>query len=378
MSELGKWGRFSEAMVETWRRRVGRVGIGRDGRAANGRDADSLAFHGHAMARAGHFKKAEELFADATALAPSLVDAIEAQAELLDLTGRSSLAISKYETARKLRGAIRQGAPDRPFALRRRGQFGAEIAAYTSVLQSVKRRTLPFVARGNAYLSEGKAREALADYQQALRLKPDLPEVMALKGEALSMMGRFREALEAFDVALTARPKDGEALSGRAIAHLASGNLELANADWRRQLELLGAEQAAARACVALRMADYYAALPELNRALAKEPGDPYWELYRLTALRRLDAAAPALDAGSADLWPAPLIALHGGRISEEELLQRADTDGRRAEALFQLAVVTVATDRQAAKRRWEEIVDWASPTLIEYAAARDELARLG
>ena len=134
--------------------------------------------------------------------------------------------------------------------------FPAEIAAYSTVLQSVKQRLLPYMARGNAFLAEGRANLALLDYGCALSLKPGLHEVAALKAEALAMLGHYRQALAAFNSAMAARPTDGEICSGRAIAHLALGELDAACADWRRQLELLPPDRASARACVSLRMAD--------------------------------------------------------------------------------------------------------------------------
>jgi Flp pilus assembly protein TadD len=378
VSDVGKWGRFSGAMAQTWRRSLDRARHSRDKIVANGCDAESLLIHARATALSGDFKTAERLFGDAAAMAPTLADAIEGQAELLDLAGQSDLAVAKYGMARKLRGEVRAGAPDRPFALRRRGRFGAQILAYSSVLESVKRRALPFVARGNAYLADGKPRQALADYQQALRLKPDMPEVIALKGEALSMMKRYREALEAFNTALAVRPKDAEALSGRAVVRMALGRIDEANGDWRRQLELVAPERPAARACVALRMAEYAIALPELERAVAKQPNDPYWRLYRLAALRRLGTPVESADSISSDVWPGPLLAFHAGRLTKAEVLKRADTTERRAEALFQLGVAAWPVDRVAALRWWNEIIDRAVPAMIEYAAARNELARRG
>ncbi len=85
--------------------------------------------------------------------------------------------------------------------------------------------------------------------------------------------GRYKAAIEAFDFALAINPKAPETLSARAIARLGLGDLAGANADWRRQLELLVPGQAAARACVALRLADYAAALPELEKAIARRTG---------------------------------------------------------------------------------------------------------
>ena len=167
---------------------------------------------------------------------------------------------------------------------------------------------------------------------------------------------------------------------GRAIVRLALGRLDAADADWRRQLELVPTEQASARACVALRLADYEAALPELQRALEKEPADPYWRLYRLTALHRLGRTAgqPGVDGAAGDAWPGPLLALHAGQLSADDALTRADNDGRRAEALFQLGVFAYPQDREEARRRWQQVVDEAPPAMIEYAAARHELTRLG
>ena len=61
--------------------------------------------------------------------------------------------------------------------------------------------------------------------------------------------------------------------------------------------------------------------------------------------------------------WPAPLFALQAGKADPETVLAAATTEGRRFEALFQL-------------ERFKDVVETAPPALIEYAAARNELAR--
>ena len=369
---------LSEAILKTWRRAVDRLGSGFVHRLSEEGGANALYFRARASARAGDLEKAAQQFADLAEMAPILTAALEGHGEAADRLGQSELARAKYDVARKLRSAVRRGAPDRPFVLRNRGPFPAEIAAYTSVLLSVKERALPYVARGNALLAEGRAKLALLDYSCALSLKPDIHEITALKAEALLMLGRYQEALRAFDAALAARPNDAGFYSGRAIARLALGRLGAADADWRRQFELLPPESASARACVSLRMADYEAALPSLQRALEKEPGDPYWLLYRLTSLHRLGRTAGQPEGIASDAWPGPLLALHAGQLSADDVLARADNEGRRAETLFQLGVIAWPQDRAEARRRWEEVVAGASPALIEHAAARHELARPG
>ena len=368
---------LSEAILETWRRAVDRLGSGCVHRLSEDGGATALYVRARASARAGDLEKAAQQFADLSEMEPTLTAALEGHGEAADRLGQRELAQTKYDVARRLRSAVRRGAPDRPFVLRNRGPFPAEIAAYTSVLLSVKDRALPYVARGNALLAEGRPKLALLDYGCALSLKPDSHEITALKAEALLMLGRYDESLRAFDAALAARPNDAEIYSGRAIACLALGRLDAADADWRRQCELLAPEAASARACAWLRMADYEAALPELQRALEKEPGDPYWQLYRLTSLHRLGRPA-VLEGTAGDPWPGPLLALRAGHLSADDVLARADNEGRRAEALFQLGVTAWPRDRAEARRRWEEVAAGASPALIEHAAARHEFARPG
>jgi hypothetical protein len=59
-------------------------------------------------------------------------------------------------------------------------------------------------------------------------------------------------------------------------------------------------------------------------------------------------------------------------------LLDRANSPTRHAEARFQMGVLAVDGNPAAARRYWREVVDQGPPALIEFAAASNELARLG
>ena len=375
MSDTGLLGWLSESLRKAWLRNPrSSSSTPRNGEKIG--NANLLFQRARIMARAGDIAMAARLYADAAALEPTLAEAFEAHAEILDLAGQRELAAKQYALARNARALLRQGTPDRHFALRQRGHFVAEIMAYDSVLWSLTKNAMPHLARGNAYLASGRPDRALADYDRALKLKPNLQEILALRGEALSKLGRYEEALEAFDAAMADRSNDAEILSGRAIARIALGLLEEANADWRHQLDLLDC-RAAASACVALRLADYETALPYLESALVKEPADPYWQLYRFTAQARLGIPLGASETSYLDGWPGPLLELHQGRMNEDEILARADTDCRLAEAHFQMGVVAIGREATSAERHWREAVKCAAPHLIEYAAARNELSRL-
>jgi tetratricopeptide (TPR) repeat protein len=369
---------LAEAVLKIWRSAIDKLGLP-SRPPASSTDLEWLYLRARAHARVGDLDEAARRFAVVIERAPTFADAFEDYAELLDRMGQHAQARSHYDIVQKLRQEPRPPQDDRCFVLRHRRNAVADIPAYTAALRSgsSKRRALTYVARGNSYLSTGRAKLALLDYAQALKLAPR-PEVIALKAEALSRLGRHEEAVAAFDAAVASRPDDAEIRSGRAHARLALGRLGDADDDWRRQLALLPTERALARACVHLRLAQYQAALPDLQGAIEKEPGNPYWRLYQAAALCRLGRPSdPQMPDGPS--WPAPLIALHAGKASADSVLDQADSPARRAEAMFQIGVVAYARahaqDRAEARRWWEKVASTAAPATIEHAAARHELA---
>ena len=341
-------------------------------------DARAYFRDGLAKRRGGNSAGALTAFERALALDSDFADAVMARAEILDGMGRSEEAHGEYERARRLWSEMPPGAADRRYIFRRQGYFAFEAESYDLVRTNVRSKILPQLAHGNACLARGRAAEALDSYERALKVNAKLPEVLALKGEALSALGRYQEAIEIFDGVLATHPKDGDTLNARGIARAALGRLAEANEDWRRQFDLLPQTSSAARACVAMRMANYSAAFNEFGLALAKEPGNPYWLLYRLTAARLAGAPAESVTLPADDHWPTLLLAFRTGQATEEALLNRANSPTRHAEARFQMGVLAVDGNPAAARRYWREVVDQGPPALIEFAAASNELARLG
>jgi tetratricopeptide (TPR) repeat protein len=328
------------------------------------RQGEALFRRGRHWMRKGDLKAALADFDRAIELLPDFADALSSRAECLDMLGRGDAARPDYERARRLWAELRHGTPDRSYIWRQRGRLSFEVESYELAIDRIRTGSFPSSAIGNALMVIGRPTEALRAYERALKIKEKDAALLALRGEALSAMGRYRQAVASFTLSLRfSRGPVPDTLSGRAIAHAAMGNIAKANADWRRQLALLPERQAAARACVALRLADYALALPELERAIESSPDDPYWRLYRLPTLRRLGGPADVSESHVHGAWPTPLFALLAGKADPDSVLAAADRDGRRIEALFQL-------------ERFKEVVETAPPEMIEYAAARNELGR--
>ena len=366
----------SHAALDTWRRIMVAVGAGWRARE-QGTDADLWYLRAIARGRADPLEASERRFAELVEAHPTAFHAVEEHGSILDRMGQREAAVAEYELARKARHSIRRGMPDRPFFMRHCSTSVAEVDGYTRVLRAdaSKKGVFVHVARGHAYLAMRYPRLALIDYDMALRLAPSEAGLLVARGEALAALGRHREALQALDQAIAARRQDADALGSRAVVRLALGRVAEADADWTRQLELLPRERHEARACVALRLANYDMALTELERAIERKPGDPYLRLYFLTSLRRLGRSVPSVIAPM-DAWPGPLIALHHGNLGTHEVLQRADNEERRAEALFQCGVLAYDHDRAEAGRLWKQAAETAAPDTVEHAAARHELEK--
>ena len=269
---------LSEAILETWRRAVDRLGSGFVHRLSEEGGANALYFRARASARAGDLEKAAQQFADLTEMAP-------------DPDGR---------LGRPWRGRGQAG-PERacPKQIRRRAQVALGSQAWCAGPAVCLAQSRPVPGRDRRLyvrpaVGEGTGATLRRARQRPARRGSRQTGTSRLQLRAQSETGHSRDhrtqsrspahagSLRGGAARLryrSCRPSERCRKSTAAAPSPAwrFGRLGAADADWRRQSELLPPEQASARACVSLRMADYEAALPSLQRALEKEPGDPYW-----------------------------------------------------------------------------------------------------
>lgn len=85
------------------------------------------------------------------------------------------------------------------------------------------RQAVVWFNEGNALVQNGRAEEAMADYERALNLKPDFPEAQANLGNILLSRHRLPEAVEHYQAALRLKPDYADAHSNLGLALRALG-----------------------------------------------------------------------------------------------------------------------------------------------------------
>ena len=95
-----------------------------------------------------------------------------------------------------------------------------------------------FAAR-DTELGNAGVPEALAQYQEALRLKPDFAEAHYNLGNALAALpDRLPEALAHYEEALRLNPDNAQAQNNIAVLYARSGRFDEATAHWELALKL--------------------------------------------------------------------------------------------------------------------------------------------
>jgi tetratricopeptide (TPR) repeat protein len=145
-------------------------------------DAQGYATHGQALAKSGNNEEALAEFERALALDPYNVRALYG------------------------RGLIRQAEKDHQQA----------IEDFTAANGLLPQKAEPLLARANSYFALDKAKEAMADLDEAVQADPNSALAWSSRGAAYERLGDKAKASASYSRALALRPKDEAARSGLA------------------------------------------------------------------------------------------------------------------------------------------------------------------
>jgi len=92
--------------------------------------------------------------------------------------------------------------------------------------------------RGSAHDNLGQYEQAIADYDQAITLQPDLAEAYTNRGADYGEQNQYQRAITDFDRAIALKPDDALAYYNRGLAYAEQGQYEQAIADLDRAITL--------------------------------------------------------------------------------------------------------------------------------------------
>ena len=116
------------------------------------------------------------------------------------------------------------------------------LAGCTAVLtrsdEAAQDRAVAFYNRGNAYRYRGDTERAIADYSEAIRLKPDYALAFYNRGDAYADRSKYDHAIVDFSEAIRLKPDDASAFNSRGIAYAIKGESDRAIADFSEAIRL--------------------------------------------------------------------------------------------------------------------------------------------
>lgn len=118
------------------------------------------------------------------------------------------------------------------------------IAACTTIIksghktQTDKSLAQAYTYRGNGYVDKGELHEAIADFNQAVKLDPKRADAFAGRGVAYYMLRDYQHAKQDLDVALQLNPGDALNWAWRSRAKAQLNDAAGANADMARAHEI--------------------------------------------------------------------------------------------------------------------------------------------
>jgi tetratricopeptide (TPR) repeat protein/S1-C subfamily serine protease len=194
------------------------------------------------------------------------------------------------------------------------GKYDAAVADYDKALALNPDLAYAYNNRGFAYSNLGKYDAALADYGKALALNPDDAEAYYNRGVTYSNLGKYDAALADYGKALALNPDDAEAYNNRGVTYDKLGKYDVALMDYGKAITLNPdlAEVYYNRGVTYSNLRKYDAALMDYDKALALNPdfagvyynrGTTYVQLEKYDAALADYGKALALNPNFAEVY---------------------------------------------------------------------------
>ncbi len=246
-------------------------------------------------------------------------------------------------------------------------------------------------ARALAYRGKLDYAHAAQDIQSAINLKPTFFYLYNSQADVYENTRQWDKVYADFNKSLQIDPNASSTYRGRAWAEWEQDNGDKAMADAGKALQLNPESTSALQleAQIYLSRGDFWSAQNNLQKAVALEPKEPYYVLWRHIALAHGfidDHEDFAHNTAALDFqhWPGPILSYYLGKITRAQLLAQVDTPDRartlvrKCESSFYIGEHDLAKHRTvAATALFRQAINFCPVTYIEYTGARMELELL-
>ncbi len=175
--------------------------------------ADAHAFLAEAYAHTNRPDEATTEAQQAVALDDDSAEAHRSMGAILALANRLEPAIAEFQRAAQLQPNLWVRHSELADLLRRAEDYTAAIASYQTAIQ-LRPKAISYVGLGWAYLGRQQHEDALAQFNQAATLDPQLAAAYTGAGWAYVGMDQCDKAMPLFQQALSLNPDDREAQEG--------------------------------------------------------------------------------------------------------------------------------------------------------------------
>ncbi len=193
--------------------------------------------------------------------------------------------------------------PDLPFALNNRGYFyykyhenyDKALTDYSKCIELDSTFHRAHSNRGVLYFNTQKYQEAIVDFNNSLKYRPDNTDALLGRANTFSFLGQFAEAIPDYDKYLELETDDNKGYMWRGIAKFRIGKFEDALADFDISISMLPTDYEPYywKGLTYLEKKDFQNALNNLNIAAENNPTTEvyYWRGWANQNLGKADAA---------------------------------------------------------------------------------------